>query len=550
MEGVSALIGGFAVALTPVNLGYALIGTTVGTLVGVLPGIGPALTIALLLPLTYGLEPSSTFIMFAGIFYGAMYGGSTTSILLKTPGESGSIVTAIDGNKMARAGRGASALATAAIGSFVAGAIATAVLALAAPAIVRVAVRLGPHDYLALMVMAFLTVSALLGRSVLRGLASLVLGLVVGLIGIDFQSGQARLDFGVVRLLDGVDVVLVIVGLFALGEVVYIAAHHTNASFAMSAVRGRWMTRQDWRRSWKPWLRGTAIGFPLGAIPAGGSEIPTFLSYSLERKLSKHPEEFGQGAIEGVAGPEAANNANAAGVLVPLLTLGIPTSATAAVILVAFQQYGIQPGPQLLTTQSALVWGLIASLFVGNLMLLVLNLPLVGLWVKILQIPKPYLYAGITVFALLGAYTTNGAVFDIWVMAAVGALGYVMRRFGFPIAPLIVGAILGPMAELQLRRALDISAGDLGILVSSPFSVAVYTMLLLVVVVPRVLAHRMRRRMSPGTAVRTVQAHEHGEVVARTPAGRVGTTGVAARTVDGEAEPGPPGSGTPPGDVP
>jgi putative tricarboxylic transport membrane protein len=352
-------------------------------------------------------------------------------------------------------------------------------------------VQLGAHDYFALMMMAFLTVSALLGRSVLRGVASLLLGLVVGLIGIDFQSGQARLDFGVVRLLDGVDVVLVIVGLFAIGEVLYVAAHQTNAAFTIAPLKGsRWMTGEDWRRSWKPWLRGTAIGFPMGVIPAGGSEIPTFLSYSLERKLSKHPEEFGQGAIEGVAGPEAANNANAAGVLVPLLTLGIPTSATAAVILVAFQQYGIQPGPQLLTTQSALVWGLIASLFIGNVMLLVLNLPLVGLWVKVLQIPKPYLYAGITVFALLGAYTTSSAVFDIWVMAIVGVLGYLMRRFGYPIAPLIVGAILGPLAELQLRRALDISAGDLTVLVSSPFSIVVYSVLAVALIAPKVLARR------------------------------------------------------------
>ena len=494
MESLTALGQGFAVALTLTNLLYALAGTAIGTLVGVLPGIGPALTIALLLPLTYGLEPSSTLIMFAGIYYGAMYGGSTTSILLKTPGEAGSIITAIDGNKMARSGRGAAALATAAIGSFVAGALATAALAVAAPAIVGIAVKLGPHDYLALMVMAFLTVSALLGRSVLRGLVSLAVGLVIGLIGIDFQSGQARLDFGLVRLLDGIDVVLVIVGLFAIGEVIYVAAHQTGAAFSIARFSGRMMSREDWRRSWKPWLRGTAIGFPMGTIPSGGSEIPTFLSYSLERKLSKHPEEFGQGAIEGVAGPEAANNANAAGVLVPLLTLGIPTSATAAVILVAFQQYGIQPGPQLLTTQAALVWGLIASLFVGNVMLLLLNLPLVRVWVKILQIPKPYLYAGIALFALLGAYTLNGSVFDVWVMAVIGLLGYVMRRFGIPVTPLIIGAILGPLAELQLRRALDISAGDLGILVSSPFSITVYVLLVVAIVLPRVLARRTAAR--------------------------------------------------------
>ncbi|MCW3815896.1 tripartite tricarboxylate transporter permease [Micromonospora sp. DR5-3] len=494
MDGISELLAGFAVALTLANLGYALIGTIVGTMIGVLPGIGPALTIALLLPLTYGLEPSGAFIMFAGIYYGAMYGGSTTSILLKTPGESGSIITAIDGNKMARAGRGAAALATAAIGSFLAGTIATGLLAVAAPRIVDLAVRLGAPDYLALMVLAFMCVGSLLGGSMLRGFASLGLGLAIGLVGIDFQSGQARLDFGLVRLLDGIDTVLLIVGLFAIGEVLYVAAHQQASTFGIASVAGqRWMTREDWRRSWKPWLRGTAIGFPLGTIPAGGSEVPTFLSYSLERRLSRRPEEFGNGAIEGVAGPEAANNANAAGALVPLLTLGIPTSATAAVILVAFQQYGIQPGPQLLDTEPALVWGLIASLFIGNAILLVLNLPLVGLWVKMLHIPKPYLYAGIGLFALVGAYAVNGSSFDVYLLLVVGVLGYFMRRFGFPIAPLIVGAILGPLAELQLRRALDIAGGDLTTLVSTPFTVAVYSLLVLVLCVPALLRLRTRR---------------------------------------------------------
>ncbi|WP_104090790.1 tripartite tricarboxylate transporter permease [Cryobacterium sp. N19] len=494
MEGLEGLLHGLEVAFTPQNLLFALIGTIVGTLIGVLPGIGPALTIALLLPLTYGMEPASAFIMFAGIYYGAMYGGSTTSILLKTPGESGSIITAIDGNKMAKAGRGAAALATAAIGSFIAGTIATMFVALFAPMIVDVAIKLGPQDYLALMVMAFLTVSALVGSSPLRGLASLAVGMVIGLIGIDFQSGEDRLTFGMVRLLDGVDTVILIVALFAIGEVIYVAAHQKSSRFEHMSIKGqRWMTRSDWKRSWKPWLRGTAIGFPMGVIPAGGSEIPTFLSYSLERKLSKRPEEFGKGAIEGVAGPEAANNSNAAGALVPLLTLGIPTSATAAVILVAFQQYGIQPGPQLLDTQPALVWGLIASLFIGNLMLLILNLPLVGLWVKILNIPKPYLYAGIAMFALLGAYSVNGSTFDVLLMLVLGLVGYLMRRFGYPVAPLIVGAILGPLAELQLRRTLDISAGNLGALIDSPFSAVVYTLLALVLILP-VVVRRIRRR--------------------------------------------------------
>ena len=495
MSGFEGLISGLAVAFTLTNLLFALVGTVVGTLIGVLPGIGPALTIALLLPLTYGLEPASAFIMFAGIYYGAMYGGSTTSILLKTPGESGSVITAIDGNKMARAGRGAAALATAAIGSFVAGTIATLLLAFFAPWMVGIAVQLGAQDYFALMVVAFLTVSALVGSSPLRGMISMVLGLVIGLIGIDFQSGQQRLTFGQVSLLDGVDTVILIVALFAVGEVFYVAAHQSTTVFDMLTLRkGRhWMTQSDWRRSWKPWLRGTGIGFPLGVIPAGGSEIPTFLSYSAERRLSKNPQEFGHGAIEGVAGPEAANNANAAGTLVPLLTLGIPTSATAAVILVAFQQYGIQAGPQLLETQPALVWGLIASLLLANVILLALNLPLVGLWVRILEIPKPYLFAGILTFAMLGGYAVNGSPFDVVLLLVLGGVGYLMRRFGFPISPMIVGAILGPLAEVQLRRALDIAGGDLRTLVSTPFTIVVYLTLVAVLVGGRLMRRRPSR---------------------------------------------------------
>lgn len=497
MSGIEGLLHGLSVAMTPQALLFALIGTVVGTLIGVLPGIGPALTIALLLPMTYGMEPELAFIMFAGIYYGAMYGGSTTSILLKTPGESGSVITAIDGNKMARRGRGAAALATAAIGSFVAGTIATVLLALFAPWMVTVAVKLGAPDYFALMVVAFLSVSALVGSSPLRGLISMSLGLIVGLIGIDFQSGQQRLAFGQVALLDGIDTVVLIVALFAMGEVLYVAAHQVSTHYDLLALQkgAKWMSRQDWSRSWRPWLRGTAVGFPLGVIPAGGSEIPTFISYAMERRLSKHKEEFGEGAIEGVAGPEAANNANAAGTLVPLLALGIPTSATAAVILVAFQQYGIQPGPQLLESQAALVWGLIASLIIANVILLLLNLPLVGIWVKILEIPKPYLFAGIMTFALLGTYAVNGSTFDVVVLLVLGVIGYLMRRFGFPITPMIVGAILGPLAEVQLRRALDIAGGDVSALVSTPFTIVVYVTLLAALVGGYLLRRRTDREV-------------------------------------------------------
>lgn len=482
MAGLEGLMAGFILAFQFQNLIFALVGTVVGTLVGVLPGIGPALTIALLLPLTYTVDPSAAFIMFAGIYYGAMYGGSTTSILLKTPGESGSVITAIDGNRMARMGRGAAALATAAIGSFIAGTIATALVAMFAPWIVNVAVHLGPQDYLALMIVAFLTVSALVGSSPLRGLISMVLGVAVSIIGIDFQSGQQRLTFGMLELMDGIDVVIIIVALFAIGELFYVVAHQSSSVFKVMPFTGKWMTREDWRRSWKPWLRGTAIGFPLGVIPAGGAEIPTFLSYSVEKKLSRRPEEFGHGAIEGVAGPEAANNANAAGVMVPLLTLGIPTSATAAVILVAFQQYGIQPGPQLLETNGSLVWALIASLLVANAILLLLNLPLVGLWVKLLKIPKPYMFAGIATFSVLGAYAAGSSSFDVILLLVFGGVGYAMRRFGYPVSPFIVGAILGPIAEVQFRRAMDIAGGNPMTLIDTPFTWVVYGLLILVFV--------------------------------------------------------------------
>ncbi|MEU4574440.1 tripartite tricarboxylate transporter permease [Nonomuraea sp. ATR24] len=473
MESVQLLLDGFAAALTPVNLMYALIGVTLGTLVGVLPGIGPAMTVALLLPITFTVPPASAFIMFAGIYYGGMYGGSTTSILLNTPGESSSMITALEGNKMARRGRAAQALATAAIGSFVAGTIATALLVVAAPAVVSFAISFGPADYFALAILAFTAVSSVLSRSVVRGLASLGFGLVIGLIGIDQQTGQARLTLGLRQLLDGVDVVIVAVGLFALGEALYVASRLRHAAPEVVPVGRAWMGRSDWGRSWRPWLRGTALGFPFGALPGGGAEIPTFLSYAAEKRLARGVarEEYGKGAIEGVAGPEAANNASAAGTLVPLLTLGLPTSATAAIMLAAFQQYGLQPGPQLFDHNPALVWGMIASLFIGNAMLLVLNLPLAPLWARLLLIPRPYLYAGIVVFAALGVYALKASVVDLVVLFVLGLLGFAMRRFGLPVAPAVIGMILGPMAEIQLRRALAIGAGDVSVLVESWVSV-------------------------------------------------------------------------------
>ena len=493
MNNVNSLLEGFASALTLTNLAFGLLGTLLGTLVGVLPGIGPALAIALLLPITYTVAPSSALIMFAAIYYGAMYGGSTTSILLNTPGESGSVITALEGNKMARRGRAGAALATAAIGSFIAGTIATLILAFTAPSIADLAVKVGSADYVALMLVAFTTVSSLLGASQIRGFIALSIGLSLGLVGADLQSGLSRLTFGSDAALEGIATVAVIVSIFALGEALYLASRFKDSGWQVMPMKGKaLMTREDWKRSWKPWIRGTFLGFPLGVVPAGGSEVPTFLSYSLEKKLSKHPEEFGEGAIEGVAGPEAANNANAAGALVPLLALGLPTSATAAVILVAFQTYQIQPGPTLFLTNGALIWTLIASLFIGNTLLLILNLPLVRVWVQLLRIPRPYLFAGIVTFALMGSYAVKTSIFDVQVAVAIGIVGFLFRRFGMPITPLILGLILGPNLELQFRRALQISAGDYGTLWASPLSKVLYAVLFIALFTP-VIARVMRK---------------------------------------------------------
>ena len=488
IETLQALGAGFASALTLPHLAWALAGVTLGTAVGVLPGIGPAMTVAVLLPITFGLDPISAFIMFGGIYYGAMYGGSTTSILLNTPGETASIATAIDGHMMARNGRGAAALTTAAIGSFVAGTLATIALTFFAPPLASVALRFGPAEYFGLTVLAFTTVAALLGGSVVRGLFSLFLGLALGLVGIDQLTGVARFSFGIPQLLDGIDVVILVIGLFAVGETMYQAWRFgRDEVFAVTLQEYTGMSREDWRRSWKPWLRGTAIGFPLGVLPMGGSVIPTFLSYMTEKRLSDHPEEFGRGAIEGVAGPEAANNASAAGVLVPLLTLGLPSSATAAVLLAAFQQYGLQPGPLLFSSRPDLVWTLIASLYIGNVMLLVLNLPLVGVWARVMLVPRPLLFGGILVLASLGAYSLNRSILDLVILYGVGAVGCVMRVYDFPLAPAVLGLVLGPLSEQQFRRALAISEGDLTVFLTRPICATFLALAAAVLLGPRLV---------------------------------------------------------------
>jgi putative tricarboxylic transport membrane protein len=506
---ISDLLGGFGHVLTPEYLGLALLGVTLGTFVGVLPGIGPALTIALLLPLTFSFsDPAGAFILFAGIYFGGMYGGSTTAILLNTPGESASVATAIEGHEMAKKGRGRAALATAAIGSFVAGTIGIVALTFLAGPVADLAVSFQSPDYFALTVLAFASVAALVGRSLLRAFASLSLGLLIGFVGIDQLTGQSRLALGVEQLNNGIDIVLVAVGLFAVGEGLHVAARIRRRraeevvgkdevmASEHATDTARWLSRGDWKRSWKPWLRGAALGFPFGAMPAGGAEVPTFLSYAVEKRMTRHPEEFGRGAIEGVAGPEAANNASASGTLVPLLTLGIPTSATAAIMLSAFQIFNLEPGPELFTKQSDLVWTLIASLYIGNAMLLVLNLPLVKVWVKVLEIPRPMLYSGILAFATLGAYTLSGSTTEVLIMYVIGAIGFLLRRADFPIGPVILGVILGPLMEAQFRRTLTVSDGDLGAFVSRPLSVALLTLAAVALVAPYVpgLLARLRGR--------------------------------------------------------
>ncbi len=490
MDVLNALLQGFASALSVSNLLWCLAGCALGTAVGVLPGIGPAVAVAMLLPITAKVEITASMIFFAGIYYGAMYGGSTTSILLNTPGETASMITAMEGNKMAKSGRAGAALATSAIGSFVAGTIATVLVTLFAPVVADFAVKLGPPEYFMLMVLAFTTVSAVLGKSTLRGMTALFAGLGLGLIGLDQISAQARYTLGVPELLDGIEIVLVAVGLFAVAEVLYYALYEGREAETRNHMSRVHMSARDWKRSVPAWLRGTAIGAPFGCIPAGGTEIPTFLSYAAEKKLAKgeNQAEFGkQGAIEGVAGPEAANNATVTMALIPLLTLGIPTSNTTAILLGAFQNYGIQPGPQLFTTSAALVWALIASLYIGNVMLLILNLPMVGMWVKLLKIPKPQLYAGILIFATVGAYGMRQSAFDLVLLWGIGLLGVLMRRFDFPTAPVVVGMILGPLAEAQLRNAVSIGEGSAMVFLQRPMSLALIIVVLCVLVLPRVM---------------------------------------------------------------
>ncbi|KAA5835238.1 tripartite tricarboxylate transporter permease [Saccharopolyspora hirsuta] len=495
MEAWNLLLAGFADALTPLNLLLCLVGVALGTAVGVLPGLGSSMAVALLLPLTFTLEPTGAFIMLAGVYFGGQFGGSTTAILLNTPGQSSSMATAFEGFLMARAGRAPQALATAAIGSFVGGTIACIAVVFFAPFLVDFALEFGPAEYFALAVFAFAATAAVVADSAVRGLIALGLGLALGVVGIDQQTGVARYTLGSDALLDGISVVVVTVGVLAIGEVLHVSVRARNSDRLQDIEPGRpWLGRADLRSSLLPWLRGTGIGLPFGAIPAGGSEIPTFLSLGLERRLAarRGSSQFGRGAIEGVAAPEAANNSTTAVSLVPLLGLGLPTSATTAVMLGAFQQYGMQPGPLLFADEGELVWALLASLFIGNVLLLVLNLPFAPLWAKLLRIPQHYLYAAIAVFATLGAYAAKLAISDVVLVYAVGLLSFLLRRNGVPLAPVLIGVILGPLAERELRRAMALGQGDPGVLLDSPIAVVLYAVLVVAVAGALLLRRRSR----------------------------------------------------------
>jgi putative tricarboxylic transport membrane protein len=450
---------GFSVALTPAVLFYAFVGCVIGTLVGVLPGVGPLAGISLLLPATFGMDATRAIVMLAGIYYGAMYGGSTTSILMRIPGEAASVMTCIDGYAMARKGRAGAALAIAAVGSYVAGTASVVGLMVMAPPLARVALRFGPPEQLALLLLGLLVLAYMSSGSMLKALAMAALGLLLGTVGIDQMTGYMRYAYGVVELGDGLGVVPVAVGLFGVAEILATAGAPTPPAVIKPRARELFPSRQEWRESAWPIARGSVLGFLIGILPGSAHIIASFVSYAVEKRVSRRPQDFGRGAVAGVAGPEAANNSATSGAFVPMLALGVPSGPIPAVMLAALMVHGVAPGPLLIHNQPALFWGFIASMYVGNVMLLILNLPLVGLFVNILRVPYPYLYPAILVFSILGVYAVNASVVDVWIMLVMGVLGYVLRKLDFETAPIVLGVVLAPLIELSLRQSLAMSGG-------------------------------------------------------------------------------------------
>jgi putative tricarboxylic transport membrane protein len=470
IETLQNLALGFSVALSPHVLFYAVLGCIVGTLVGVLPGLGPLAGISLLLPLTFGLNPTTAIVLLAGIYYGAMYGGSTTSILMRIPGEAASVMTCVDGYAMTQKGRAGPALAIAALGSFVAGTLSVVALMLLAPPLAAFALRFGPPEYTALLLLGLIILAYMSSGAMPKTLAMATLGLVLGTIGIDAMSGFLRFTHGVTELGDGIGIVPVAVGLFGLSEILLTAGKDTPPQVYKPKLRELVPSGEDVRRSIAPTLRGSLLGFFIGIIPGSAHIISSFVSYGIEKRISKRPEEFGHGAVEGVAGPESANNAAASGAFVPMLALGVPSGPIPAVMMAALMIHGVAPGPLLMEQQPALVWGFIASMYVGNIVLLILNLPMVGLFVNLLRIPYSYLYPCIVVFCVIGVYAVNSSVVDVWIMIVTGAVGYFLRKLDFDMAPVVLGLILSPMLELSLRQSLAMSAGDYGIFIQRPIA--------------------------------------------------------------------------------
>jgi putative tricarboxylic transport membrane protein len=470
VETFDSLLLGFSVALRPEVLWYAFLGCLVGTLVGMLPGVGPLAGISILLPLTFGLDATKAIVMLAGIYYGSQYGGSTTSILLRIPGEAASVMTCIDGNAMARKGRAGAALCIAAVGSFIAGTFGVIVLTVVAPPLATFALRFGPPEYTALLVLGLIFLAYMSTTSLVRTLLMAAFGLLLGTIGIDVMTGHFRFSFNIAELGDGIGIVPVAVGLFGIGEILATPSHQVTTDVTRPKLRELWPSRLEWRDSVMPIARGSVLGFLVGIIPGSAHIISSFISYALERRISKHPEQFGQGAVAGVAGPEAANNAASTGAFVPMLALGIPTGPVTAVLIAALLIHGVPPGPTLVNDHPKVFWGFVASMYVGNLMLLALNLPLVGLFVNLLRIPYAYLYPLIIMFCVIGVYEVNHSIVDVWITLIMGVVGYGLRKFGFDPAPLVLGLVIAPLFEMSLRQSLIMSNGNWTIFVQRPIA--------------------------------------------------------------------------------
>ncbi|GAB4476121.1 MAG: tripartite tricarboxylate transporter permease [Burkholderiaceae bacterium] len=493
MELISNLALGFATALTPINLLYAFVGVLVGTLIGVLPGIGPVATLAMLLPTTYALPPTSALIMLAGIYYGAQYGGSTTAILVNLPGESSSVVTCIDGYQMARRGRAGAALAVAALGSFFAGTVATVIVAALAGPMVEFAFKFGPAEYFSLMVLGLIGAVVLASGSLVKAIAMVLLGLLLGLVGTDVNSGVARFSFDIPELTDGIGFVAIAMGVFGFAEIIANVEKREHREVFTDRVGRLWPSREEFKKAAPAAVRGTLLGSILGVLPGGGALLSSFASYTVEKRLAKDPSEFGKGAVAGVAGPESANNAGAQTSFIPMLTLGIPPNAVMALMIGAMTIHNIQPGPQVMSSNPALFWGLIASMWIGNLMLVILNLPLIGLWVQLLKVPYRWLYPAILVFCCIGVYSINNNTFDVFMTAAFGVVGYVFYKLKCEPAPLLLGFILGPMMEENLRRAMLLSRGDPMTFFTRPLSLTLLLMaaaLLVIVAAPAIKSKR------------------------------------------------------------